>query len=149
MTSRKSSAVPEVELRRAAAFRSALRRFLARTNEVSAGAGLTSQRYDLLLAIKTGDGETSTVGELVQRLSLPQPAVTELVKRAEEVGLIERAVSATDRRVSVLRLTAQADERLIRAFVALRQERSQLAEAMRALDASFRAFARSQDEGTE
>ena len=141
--------MPEIELQRAAQFRSALRHFLARTNEVSAGAGLTSQRYDLLLAIKTADEETSTVGELVKRLSLPQPAVTELVKRAEEAGLVERAVLAADRRVSVLRLTAQADERLTRAFVALRQERSRLAEAMRALDATFRAFARSQDEATE
>jgi DNA-binding MarR family transcriptional regulator len=135
-------------LERAAAFRSALRRFLARTNDVSAGAGLTSQRYDLLLAIKTGDREASTVSELVKRLELPQPAVTELVKRAEEAGLIERSVGA-DRRVSILRLSEQADQRLMRAFVALREERRQLAEAMRAVDASFRAFARSQDEGAE
>ena len=124
---------------RAAAFRSALRRFLARTNEVSASAGLTSQRYDLLLAVKTGDGETSTVGDLAKRLSLPQPATTELVKRAEEMGLIERSVWAADRRVSVLRLTAKADARLMQAFVALRDERRQLHEAMREVDASFRA----------
>jgi DNA-binding MarR family transcriptional regulator len=140
--------VSKAELERAAAFRSALRRFVARTNDVSAGAGLTSQRYDLLLAIKTGDGETSTVGELVTKLSLPQPAVTELVKRAEEAGLIERSVGA-DRRVSILRVSEEADERLMQAFVALREERRQLAEAMRAVDASFRAFARSQDEFAE
>lgn len=127
------------ELQRAAAFRTALRQFLARTNEVSATAGLTSQRYDLLLAIKTGNGQSSTVSELVTRLSLPQPAVTELVKRAEEGGLIERSAGA-DRRVSVLRLTPTADERLMRAFVALRAERRQLADAMRAVEASFRAF---------
>jgi DNA-binding MarR family transcriptional regulator len=126
------------ELQRAAAFRTALRQFLARTNEVSADAGLTSQRYDLLLAIKTGNGETSTVSELVKRLSLPQPAVTELVKRAEEAGLIERSVGE-DRRVSVLRLTRTAEERLMQAFVALRAERRQLADAMGAVDASFRA----------
>jgi DNA-binding MarR family transcriptional regulator len=132
-------------LERAAAFRSTLRRFLARTNEVSTAAGLTSQRYDLLLAIKTGDSGASTVTELVKSLSLPQPAVTELVKRAAEAGLIERSVG-TDRRVSVLRLTPEADQRLLRAFVALRAERRELAEAMGAVAASFRAFARSQDE---
>jgi DNA-binding MarR family transcriptional regulator len=148
MQKQKRLTVSEAELERAAAFRSALRRFLARTNDVSAGAGLTSQRYDLLLAIKTGEGEASTVSELVTTLSLPQPAVTELVKRAEEAGLIERSVGA-DRRVSVLRLSEQADERLMRAFVALREERRQLAEAMRAVDASFRAFARSQNEVAE
>jgi DNA-binding MarR family transcriptional regulator len=129
------------ELQRAAAFRMALRQFLARTNEVSASAGLTSQRYDLLLAIKTGDRETSTVSELVKKLSLPQPAVTELVKRAEEAGLIERSVG-DDRRVSVLRLSPAADERLMQAFVALRAERRQLADAMVAVGASFRASVR-------
>jgi DNA-binding MarR family transcriptional regulator len=140
--------ISTAELERAAAFRSALRRFLARTNDVSTGAGLTSQRYDLLLAIKTGDGEASTVSELVTRLSLPQPAVTELVKRAEEAGLITRSVGA-DRRVSILQVSEQGDERLMQAFVALREERRQLAEAMRAVDASFRAFARSQNEIAE
>ena len=148
MRKQRSSGVSREELERAAAFRLALRRFLARTNEVSAGAGLTSQRYDLLLALKTGEGEASTVGELVKTLSLPQPAVTELVKRAEEAGLIERSVG-TDRRVSILRLSREADERLMRAFVTLREERRQLAEAMRAVDASYRAFARSQDDVAE
>ncbi len=148
MSKHQPSGISPAELEQAAAFRSALRHFLARTNEVSTGAGLTSQRYDLLLAIKAGDREASTVSELVKRLSLPQPAVTELVKRAEEAGLIERSVGA-DRRVSILRLTEQADEKLIRAFVALREERRQLAQAMLAVDASFRALAHSQDEVAE
>jgi DNA-binding MarR family transcriptional regulator len=133
------------ELQRAAAFRTALRQFLARTNEVAASAGLTSQRYDLLLAIKTGNGETSTVSELVKRLSLPQPAVTELVRRAEEAGLLERS-TGEDRRVSWLRLTPTADGRLMQAFVALRAERRQLADAMGAVDVSFRASVELGDE---
>lgn len=133
------------ELQRAAAFRTALRQFLARTNEVAASAGLTSQRYDLLLAIKTGNDETSTVSELVKRLSLPQPAVTELVKRAEEAGLIQRSVGE-DRRVSVLRLTPAAEDRLMEAFVALRAERRRLADAMGAVDASFRASVELRDQ---
>lgn len=145
MTSR--SGIPsEVELQRAAAFRSALRRFLARTDEVANTAGLTSQRYDLLLAIKTGPGETSTVTELASRLSLRQTAVTELVKRAEEADLIERATSAADGRISLLTLTAEGERRLLAAFVGLREERRQLAEAMSAVGSSFRAFVHSQQE---
>lgn len=136
----------EIELRRAAAFRSALRRFLARTDEVANAAGLTSQRYDLLLAIKAGPGETSTVTELSSRLSLRQTAVTELVKRAEEAGLIERSASRTDGRVFVLALSAEGERRLMAAFVALRDERRQLAEAMTAVGSSFRAFVHSQQE---
>jgi len=138
--------VSEGELQRAAAFRSALRRFLSRTDEVAGAAGLTSQRYDLLLAIKTGPGETSTVTELSIRLSLRQTAATELVKRAEEAGLIERSTSTADGRVSVLALTLEGERRLLRTFVALREERRQLAEAMSAVGSSFRAFVHSQQE---
>lgn len=140
------TSVSEVELQRAAAFRSALRRFLIRTDVVASSAGLTSQRYDLLLAIKAGTGETSTVTELSHRLSLRQTAVTELVKRAEEAGLIERSASAVDGRVSVLALTVEGERRLLRAFVGLREERRQLAEAMSAVGSSFRAFVHSQQE---
>jgi DNA-binding MarR family transcriptional regulator len=136
--------VSETELQRAATFREALRRFLARTEEVASAAGLTSQRYDLLLAIKTGTGETSTMTELANRLSLRQTAATELVKRAEEAGLIRRSTSADDGRVSVLTLTAEGERRLMRAFVGLRAERGQLAEAMSAVGSSFRAFVHSQ-----
>lgn len=140
------ASVSDLELQRAAAFRSSLRRFLARTDEVASAAGLTSQRYDLLLAIQAGPGETSTMTELSNRLSLRQTAVTELVKRAEEAGLIERSTSAADGRVSVLALTAEGKRRLLRAFVGLREERSQLAEAMSAVGSSFRAFVHSQQE---
>jgi DNA-binding MarR family transcriptional regulator len=141
-----TSQVPTIELERAAAFRSALRRFLARTDEVASAAGLTSQRYDLLLAIKTGPGKTSTMTELSSRLSLRQTAVTELVKRAEDAGLVERSTSLADGRVSMLTLTAEGERRLMRAFVGLREERRQLAEAMTAVGSSFRAFVHSQQE---
>lgn len=134
-----AAAVSQSELQRAAAFRSALRRFLARTDEVAHAAGLTSQRYDLLLAIKSEPGETSTMTDLSERLSLRQTAITELVKRAEEAGLVARSTSAADGRVSVLALTAEGERRLMRAFIGLREERSQFAEAMRAVGASFRA----------
>jgi DNA-binding MarR family transcriptional regulator len=128
-----------VELQRAAAFRTSLRTFLARTDDVSAAAGLTPQRYDLLLMIKSGDSETSTVTELCERLALRQPAVTELVKRAEESGLVERTRSASDGRVALLRLTAKGEAQLMEAFLALREERRALAEAMSEVENAFRA----------
>ena len=83
------------ELERIAAFRTELRRFLRRTATVTADAGLTPQRYDLLLMIKAApDGrEQSTVTELCESLQLRQTAVTELVKRAEEAGLVARQQS--------------------------------------------------------
>ena len=61
-----------------------------RTSERNArAAGLTPQRYLLLLMIKGAPGgdEQSTVTELSERLQLAQSTVTELVSRAEEIGL--------------------------------------------------------------
>jgi DNA-binding MarR family transcriptional regulator len=84
--------------------------------------------------------------ELSRRLSLRQTAVTELVKRAEEAGLIERSTSFQDGRVSVLALTVEGERRLVGAFVGLSEERRQLAEAMSAVGSSFRAFVHSQQD---
>lgn len=126
------------EIERAAAFRSALRRFVARTGVVATEAGLTSQRYDLLLAIRAGQGETATPTELAEQLSLNQTAVSELVRRAEEAGLIRREPSADDGRVFFLRLTPEGESRLEDAFVGLRADRSQLVHAFEELESRFR-----------
>lgn len=131
-----------LELERAATFRSSLRRFLARTDELASASGLTSQRYDLLLMIKTGVAESTTVGELAGRLSLRQTAVTELVNRAEEAGLVARSHSDADRRVTVLRLTEEGERRLLDAFLALREERRALARVIGTVASTFRATLR-------
>ncbi|MGH2935176.1 MAG: MarR family winged helix-turn-helix transcriptional regulator [Gaiellaceae bacterium] len=125
------------ELQRAAEFRSSLRRFLHRTDAVTTHAGLTPQRYDLLLMIASA-GEVR-VTELCDLLHLQQTAVTELVRRSEEAGLVARRSSADDGRVSLLRLTAEGKRRLLRAFDALADDRAALAQAFREVDRRFRA----------
>ena len=124
------------EVVRVAQFRAGLRRFLRRSERVARSSGLTPQRYLLLLMIKgapEGD-EQSTVTELAERLQLAQSTVTELVSRAEEVGLIGREQSASDGRVAHLRLTAEGERRLERAFTDLAAERRELREAFANLD---------------
>jgi|SRR5579884_3729061 len=133
----------EHELRRAAAFRAALRRFSARTEEVAAAAGLTPQRYDLLLAIRAAPEATSTVTELSRRLQLRQTAVTELVKRAEEAGLLLRLPSPQDGRVTLLRLSNEGERRLMHAFEALREDRDEVRRVLREVGARFREYAAS------
>jgi DNA-binding MarR family transcriptional regulator len=129
------------ELQRVAAFRTELRRFLHQTQAATTAAGLTPQRYDLLLMIKTArDGsESSTVSRLCEHLDLRQTAVTELVNRTEEAGLITRDQSADDRRVYHLRLTPEGDARLMRVFEALDKDRRQLVESFRLLSERFHA----------
>jgi DNA-binding MarR family transcriptional regulator len=119
-----------------AEFRSALRRFLRRTETVARTAGLTPQRYLLLLMVKGApDGsETSTVTELSTRLHLAQSTVTELVGRAEEAGLLRRRPSGRDGRVAHVSLTEEGERRLERAFTTLEAERESLREAILSLD---------------
>jgi DNA-binding MarR family transcriptional regulator len=119
-----------------AEFRAALRQFLRRSERVARESGLTPQRQLLLLMIKgaPGGGEQSTVTELSDRLQLAQSTVTELVRRAEEAGLIEREQSQTDARVAHLRLTPEGERRLKLSFTELETERSQLRDAFAHLD---------------
>ena len=119
-----------------AEFRAALRQFLRRSERVARQSGLTPQRHLLLLMIKGAPGgdEQSTVTQLSQRLQLAQSTVTELVRRAEEAGLIERTQSQRDARVAHLRLTPEGERRLMLSFTELETERAQLRDAFAHLD---------------
>ena len=121
----------------AAEFRASLRRFLRSSERVARHAGLTPQRYQLLLMIKGApDGsERSTITELSERLQLAQSTVTELVQRAVDIGLIERERSNADARVAHLRLTPEGERRLTLSFTELAEERHNLRDAINLLGA--------------
>ena len=136
------SAVEPDEVVAAAAFRSELRRFLQRSDQVAAELGLTPQRYDLLLQVKASPGGRSSVTELSRKLHLRQTAVTELVKRAEDAGLVKRSRSETDRRVVLVALTGEGNESVTRVFDALRRDRVELAKTFAELDIQFRALSK-------
>src|SRR3954467_7751230 len=122
-------------------FREALRRFLRQSERIARQSGLTPQRYLLLLMIKGArDGsEQSTVTELSERLQLAQSTVTELVRRAEEAGLIDREQSTQDGRIAHLRLSEEGERRLMRSFTELATQHQHLAEAFEQLDAELPA----------
>jgi DNA-binding MarR family transcriptional regulator len=127
---------PPVEFARVAEFRAALRVFLRKAEQNARKSGLTPQRYLLLLMIKGAPSgrETSTVTELAERLQLAQSTVTELVSRAEEIGLLAREQSDADGRVTNLRLTPEGERRLMLAFMTNEQERQELRAAIAHLD---------------
>ena len=131
----------DVELESVAAFRTQLRRFLRRTDVVTSQAGLTTQRYDLLLMLKSADREGRGVRltDLCELLQLQQTAVTELVKRSEQAGLIDRRPSTEDGRSTLLRLTAEGERRLRQVVDVLREERQTLGAAFKDLDELFQA----------
>ena len=135
----KNGAVETSAVVHVAAFRAALRAFLRESEVAARSAGLTPQRYLLLLMIKGApDGsEQTTVSELVERLGLAQSTVTELVNRAEDIGLIEREQSDSDGRVAHLRLTRDGERRLATSFTRLDIERDRLRRAFAELDDEF------------
>ena len=118
----------------AAELRSALRRFLRTSEDAARGAGITPAQHMLLLQIAGCPGGTTTVSKLVDKLALTQSTVTELVQRAEQAGLVSRAVSAADGRVAHLSLTLAGAERLAEVHGALGPERAKLRRVVDALD---------------
>ena len=78
--------------------------------------------------------ERATITELASRLRLAQTTVSDLVRRAEEVGLVERERSTHDRRLVLLRLTPEGERRLARSVRRHADERRRLRTMLRALD---------------
>lgn len=120
----------------AAALRQALQRFLRSSERIVRGHGLTTERYQLLLLIKVeGErGAGATVGELARSLELAQSTVTQLVRRAEDLGLVRRELSGRDARIRHLRLSEEGERRLTGAVAELKQERSRLMALLASLD---------------
>jgi DNA-binding MarR family transcriptional regulator len=127
-----AEAVPVAE------FRAALRGFLRTSERNARAAGLTPQRYLLLLMIKGApdQSEQSTVTELAERLQLAQSTVTELVSRAEEIGLVERERSSDDGRIAILRLAPEGERRLAQVFTSNARERQALRRAFEQLQST-------------
>jgi DNA-binding MarR family transcriptional regulator len=121
---------------RVASFRVALRRFFRVTEVAARASGLTPRQYLLLLLVKGApDGnEQTTVGELCKRLYLAQSTVTELVSRAGQAGLVQVAQSATDGRVTEIRLAAEGERLLADCFWRLEDERNALRDSLAAHD---------------
>ena len=113
------------EVARVAEFRAALRRFLRRAERNARAAGLTPQRYLLLLMIKGAPDHSE------------QSTVTELVRRAEETGLVERQRSDVDGRIAHLRLTPDGERRLAESFTSNESERRALLDAFAHLEGTI------------
>jgi DNA-binding MarR family transcriptional regulator len=124
-----------------AAFRAALRVFQRRSEKIARRWGLTPQRFLLLLAIKGAPEGTERLNltEAATRLQLSRNSVTELCRRAEDAGLVERRRSSTDQRVVYLSLTDEGERRLRGALLEGEVAREAFATSFADLVASFAA----------
>jgi DNA-binding MarR family transcriptional regulator len=119
------------EYERAGELRRALQKFVRNTELVTQRNGLTTERYQLLLFIELEarrGAAGATVGQLAEALYLANSTVTQLVRRAEDLGLVRRELSRRDARIRYLRLTEEGERRLAGAVADLGEERAQLAE---------------------
>ncbi len=111
-------------------FRSALRKFTAFSEQIAAELGLTLQRYQALLVIKTHRGDHPiSVGELAEQLMIRDHSAAELVSRLAQAKLVRRKTDPDDRRRSLIIMTATGEKRLTQ--LATRHV-AKLAEARRA-----------------
>jgi DNA-binding MarR family transcriptional regulator len=124
----------ENDYRSLADFRSVLRRFLAVSDAAAHSAGLTSQRYQALLAIRVRkENGAMSVGELAEQLLVKPHSAAELVNRLEAAGLVKRRADSTDRRRVLLSLTEEGERRLSDLAVAQFRELESHREALRNL----------------
>lgn len=92
-----------------AAFRRALRSFLAFSEDAARAAGLTPQQHQALLAIRGAPpGEEVTVGALATWLGLRHHSTVELLDRLARHGLVERRPDPANRRRVLITLTEAA-----------------------------------------
>ncbi|HEY7794512.1 MAG TPA: MarR family transcriptional regulator [Gaiellaceae bacterium] len=122
------------DFQEAADLRGALRRFQQRTAQVLPRHGLTSAQYQLLLVVKTAaNGEGEEFAAIADRLGIARSTATELVRRVEEAGLVERRLHPHDRRALLVALTTEGAARLEAAVRALRGDRERLISILQAL----------------
>ncbi len=133
---RKLDDLPGALYEEAATLRGAVRRFLRQSESVTRSCGLTVEQYELLLLIKVAPGERATIGDLHRALARRQSGVTQLARRAENLGLVTRELSRDDARVRYLRLTKTGTQRLAATAKALGRERAVLLAILAELEAS-------------
>ena len=90
-----------------AAFRHAVRRYLAFAEAGARSVGLTSQQHQALLAIKAHAApKAMSIGDFAAELLIKHHSAVELVGRLEKAGFTQRSADVEDRRRVLVSLTA-------------------------------------------
>ena len=133
---------PQPDYVAVARIRAALRTFERSAEDAARAAGLTPQRYLLLLMVKgapAGD-ERATITDVAERLKVEPHSITGAVTRAEEAGLVAREACTEDRRRMWIRLTPEGERRLEAVVRALAEQRERLLAAIDGVASDARAI---------
>jgi DNA-binding MarR family transcriptional regulator len=131
-------ALSDREYEALARFRHALRVFQRFSEQAARDAGITPSQHQLLLAIRGHAGEPPVVGDLAEALQLRHHSVVELIDRAEEADLVDRAADPSDLRRQRILLTDTGRQVLEQLSVVHRDElrrfRTQMFNVLHELD---------------
>lgn len=93
-----------------AEFRYALRVFQRFSEDAARTAGVTPAQHQLVLAVKGWPGaEAPSVSDIADRLQLRNHSTVELVRRAEQAGLVTTHPDAGDHRRQLIDVTRRCD----------------------------------------
>jgi DNA-binding MarR family transcriptional regulator len=135
----KAGSISDEDYRALAAFRHALRRFLAFSEEAAREVGLAPQQHQALLAIKGhAAGADVTVGDIAEHLLIRHNSAVELVNRLVRSKLVRKTAAKDDKRRVIVELTPRA-ETLLRNLSAihlteLKRSAATLADMVQRLD---------------
>lgn len=101
--------VDDEDYRTLAAFRHALREFLAFSEAAARESGLTPQQHQAILAMRSREPHSVSVGDLAEMLLVRPHTAVELVDRLVKADLVVRTQSEEDKRRVVLDLTQKAE----------------------------------------
>ena len=91
----------------AALLAQASHRISAEFHQVARAAGVPVAEWRILASL--AGGEALPVGRLAQIVIAPQPTVTRQLDRMAAKGLVERVAHESDRRLALVRITAQGE----------------------------------------
>lgn len=120
-----TDSLTDADYQRLLAFRDGLRRFLHWSEGQARAVGLSGAQYQLLLAVR-GHGEPPSISEIAEHLLSRHHSVVELVDRAEQQGLLQRAADADDQRVVRVHLTRHGEQKMAALAAAHLEELSRL-----------------------
>ena len=96
-----------------AEFRYHIRRFLRRSEDAAAAAGIEARQYQFLLALKgLIEQQRVTIRDLAERMQLRHHSVVGLINRLVDRKLIERRRGEHDRRQVYIHLTLKGESLL-------------------------------------
>jgi DNA-binding MarR family transcriptional regulator len=126
--------VSQGEYEALAAFRAALRQFLAFSEAAAETVGLTPRQHQALLAIRgVPSAQRLTIGELAAGLRVRHHSAVGLVDRLESLGFLRRQTPSKDRRRVHVILTPRGRRTLERLATVHREELRQLGPRLAAL----------------